>query len=388
MSIPAQLANTPVSAARPRILIVDDEPGMRRAAERVLAADYEVAGASLPSQAMAMVEAFRPDLVICDIRMPEMDGFALITALRALWSDLDVIFMTGSHTEPDAMLVRAIREQAFYFIQKPFDRQVLSTLVARCLELRWLRRAERAHADRMARELDEARVFQRAMLPDPGVIAGARIDAECRPCHELGGDLYDFVATADGRVALLIGDIRGHGASAALMTAVVKSAFLSVALGEHAGDPLAAVDALAVGMAPFGDDRFVTAICARFEARRGDLEYVNAGHPPALAWRDRAADQLLRLESTGPLVSPVFGRGAWEAASVNLGSAPRLLLYTDGLMECLGGSPFAAIGLIEGMARETPGGGRALVDALLERSAGCLAGRGAPDDVSVVSLSV
>lgn len=360
---------------------------MRRAAERVLAADYEVAGASLPSQAMAMVEAFRPDLVICDIRMPEMDGFALVTALRALWSDLDVIFMTGSHTEPDAMLVRAIREQAFYFIQKPFDRQVLSTLVARCLELRWLRRAERAHADRMARELDEARVFQRAMLPESGVIAGVRIDAECRPCHELGGDLYDFVATADGRLALLIADVRGHGASAALMTAVVKSAFLSVALGEHAGDPLAAVDALAVGMAPFGDDRFVTAICGRFDLKRGELEYVNAGHPPALAWHGDVSVSPVRLDSTGPLVSPVFGRGAWEAARITLGAGPRLLLYTDGLMECLGGSPYAAIGVIESAARASPSGGRGLVDALLAASADCLAGRGAPDDVSVVALT-
>jgi sigma-B regulation protein RsbU (phosphoserine phosphatase) len=377
---------THAASHRPRILIVDDEPGMRRAAERVLAADYEVAGASLPSQAMAMVEAFRPDLVICDIRMPEMDGFALVTALRALWSDLDVIFMTGSHTEPDAMLVRAIREQAFYFIQKPFDRQVLSTLVARCLELRWLRRAERAHADRMARELDEARVFQRAMLPEPGVLAGVRIDAECRPCHELGGDLYDFVATADGRLALLIADVRGHGASAALMTAVVKSAFLSVALGEHAGDPLAAVDALAVGMAPFGDDRFVTAICGRFDLKRGELEYVNAGHPPALAWHGDASVSPVRLDSTGPLVSPVFGRGAWEAARITLGAGPRLLLYTDGLMECLGGSPYAAIGVIESAARASPSGGRGLVDALLAASADYLAGRGAPDDVSVVTL--
>lgn len=100
------------------------------------------------------------------------------------------------------------------------------------------------------------------------------------------------------------------------MTAVVKSAFLSVALGEYAGDPLAAVDALAVGMAPCGDDRFVTAICGRFDARRGELEYVNAGHPPALAWHGDVSASPVRLNSTGPLVSPVFGRGAWEAARV------------------------------------------------------------------------
>lgn len=379
------------AAARPRILIVDDEPGMRRAAERVLAADYEVAGASLPSQALAMVETFRPDLVICDIRMPEMDGFALVTALRALWSELDVIFMTGSHTEPDAMLVRAIREQAFYFIQKPFDRAVLSTLVSRCLELRWLRRAERAHADRMARELEEARGFQRAMLPAPATIAGRCFDAECRPCHELGGDLYDFVATADGRIAVLIADVRGHGASAALITAVVKSAFLSAALGERAGDPLAAVDALAGGMAHFGDDRFVTAICARIDPRAGIMEYVNAGHPPALAWRTSSSASsmggpVMRLDSTGPLISPVFGRNQWEAASISAGPEVRTLWYTDGLLECLGSAPFAAVSVLEGLIAEQPKGGRRLIDLVLGRAAACLAGKAPPDDVSMVTM--
>src|SRR5688572_21108221 len=121
---------------RGRVLIVDDEPGMLRAAERVLASSHEVMTATRPSEAMALAAEFRPELAVCDIRMPEMDGFELAEALRAADPGIDVIFMTGSSTEPDAALVRAIRSQAFYFIQKPFDREVLLTLVDRCLELR------------------------------------------------------------------------------------------------------------------------------------------------------------------------------------------------------------------------------------------------------------
>src|SRR5262245_54927563 len=109
-------------ANRARVLVVDDEPGLLRAAERVLAGRYEVACAGLPGEALAMAESFAPDLVVCDIRMPQMDGFALVDALRARRSDIDAIFMTGSHSDPDAQLVRSMRERAFYFIQKPFDR--------------------------------------------------------------------------------------------------------------------------------------------------------------------------------------------------------------------------------------------------------------------------
>src|SRR5262245_40137333 len=132
----------PADAIRPRVLVVDDEPGLLRAAERVLSPRYQVACAGLPAEALALAEEFVPDLVVCDIRMPPMDGFAPVDALRARRSDMDVIFMTGSHSDPDAQLVRSMRERAFYFIQKPFDRQVLETLVDRCLELRRLRHAE------------------------------------------------------------------------------------------------------------------------------------------------------------------------------------------------------------------------------------------------------
>jgi DNA-binding NtrC family response regulator len=165
MSAPGKSA----PAKSERVLIVDDEPGILRAAERILSPAYQVMTASRPSEAMDLVAACEPDLVICDIRMPEMDGFALVKLIRARRPEIDAIFMTGSHTEPDAHLVRAIRSDAFYFIQKPFDRLVLTTLVERCLELRRLRSAQRNHTARLERELAEAALFQRTMLgPESG----------------------------------------------------------------------------------------------------------------------------------------------------------------------------------------------------------------------------
>src|SRR5262244_3772634 len=115
--------------AKPRVLVVDDEAGILRATERILGPTCSVAVAQRAADAMEQAAKAEPDLVICDIRMPEMDGFTLVERLRARHPGIDVIFMTGSHTEPDAHLVRAIRSDAFYFIQKPFERQVLSTLV-------------------------------------------------------------------------------------------------------------------------------------------------------------------------------------------------------------------------------------------------------------------
>ena len=133
-----------------RILVVDDEPGMVRAVERVLGGVHRVIGSQSSAGAAALAAEFKPDLVILDIRMPELDGFELMVRLKADHPDVDIIMMTGSLDDLDQKLIRAIRGHAFYFIQKPFDREVLQTLVERCLELRW-RRAGEPTARRPAR---------------------------------------------------------------------------------------------------------------------------------------------------------------------------------------------------------------------------------------------
>src|SRR4029450_5796041 len=204
-----------------RILVVDDEPGMLRAIERVLGGKHHVIGSGSSREAASIALDFRPELAILDIRMPELDGFELMARLKALQPDLDVILMTGSLEDQDEKLVRAIKGRAFYFIQKPFDREVLKTLVDRCLDLRWHRAENRRHVQRLEAELADARAFQQGLLPSPeALINGLEVHCRYTPCSELGGDLYDYAQAPDGRTALLIADVVGHGASAAIVTGI------------------------------------------------------------------------------------------------------------------------------------------------------------------------
>src|SRR5438876_759986 len=145
---------TPTVVMRPaRILVVDDEPGMLRAVERVLSDDHHVIATRLSREALSVADEFHPELAILDIRMPDLDGFELMTQLKARLPALDVILMTGSVDDLDEKLVRAIRSPAFYFIQKPFDREVLRTLVDRCVELRWRREDHRQNLKRLETEM-------------------------------------------------------------------------------------------------------------------------------------------------------------------------------------------------------------------------------------------
>jgi len=196
-------------------------------------------------------------------------------------------------------LIRAIDEGAFYFIQKPFDRRVLLTLVNRCLELREPREQREQFLRRVERELEVARQFQLSLLPPTGMeLPGLSIAARYLACNELAGDIYDYVEASDGAVAVLIADVVGHGTSAAMMTGVVKAAFRASHVDGF--EPMAVVDRVKEGIRDFDPSRFVSLCCARIDPRRGELRYVNAGHPEPII-RSGAARPIL-LDSTGPIL--------------------------------------------------------------------------------------
>jgi sigma-B regulation protein RsbU (phosphoserine phosphatase) len=368
-----------------RILIVDDEPGMLRAVERVLSGTHHVVGTRSSRDALSVAAGFAPDLAIVDIRMPDLDGFELMAQLKARFPDLDVILMTGSIDDLDEKLVRAIRSPAFYFIQKPFDREVLRTLVDRCVELRWRRTEHRRHLKRLETEMDEARAFQQSLLPDREAVVN-RLAICCRytPCSGLGGDLYDYAAAAAGQTALLIADVSGHGVSAAMLTGIVKSAFQASHVDGF--EPLAVVQRVWTGLAAFSPERFVTLVAALIAPDKGQLRYVSAGHPPIVVWGD--AREPVWLGSTGPLVSPVLPRSTWDVGLAPIDEGDQLLLYTDGVSEVLADTDGCAESRFGDIIGGDSARGAPLLDAILAEVGHDLAGHPQPDDLTLLTASV
>jgi len=367
-----------------RILVVDDEPGMLRAVDRVLSKDHHVVGTRLSREALSMAGDFHPELAIVDIRMPDLDGFELMAQLKARFSGIDVILMTGSVDDLDDKLVRAIRSPAFYFIQKPFDREVLRTLVDRCLELRWRREEHRLNLKRLETEMAEARAFQQSLLPDrETVVNGVAVCCRYTPSSALGGDLYDYAAST-GRTALLIADVSGHGVSAAMLTGIVKSAFHASHVDGF--EPAAVVQRVSMGLAAFSPERFVTMVAALISPEERQLRYVNAGHPPVALWgRTR---QLRWLHSTGPLVSPALMESTWESPVVPIHEGDHLLLYTDGISDALADdNGKSEKGFTRIIDRESEGGAP-LLDTILADVHRRLAGRPQPDDLTLLTASV
>ena len=124
---------TPNALHVPRVLIVDDERAMVRGLAKLLElAGFFVITAYEGREAIALVESSAFDVIVSDIRMPGMDGLALLREIRARDLDVPVVFLTGSPTLETA--VEAIAYGAFRYLTKPVDAQELTAVVERAAQ--------------------------------------------------------------------------------------------------------------------------------------------------------------------------------------------------------------------------------------------------------------
>jgi DNA-binding NtrC family response regulator len=119
---------------RASILIADDKENMLRLLQRILGEAYEVRAVADGAQALELLAAQRFDVVLTDVRMPGADGLAVLRATRQRAPDTAVILMTAYASIPSA--VEAVREGAYDYLQKPFDPDDVTLVVARALEHR------------------------------------------------------------------------------------------------------------------------------------------------------------------------------------------------------------------------------------------------------------
>lgn len=126
-----------------RVLIVDDEPNIRRMVGALLSAEgYEVREAADGAAGVRAVEDEEPDVALIDLMMPGgMDGIATLAKIRERWSDLPVIMMSGRASLSDA--VRATKVGAVNFLEKPLAPETVLLALSSALELRQARRAAR-----------------------------------------------------------------------------------------------------------------------------------------------------------------------------------------------------------------------------------------------------
>jgi Stage II sporulation protein E (SpoIIE)/Cache domain len=207
---------------------------------------------------------------------------------------------------------------------------VLATLAG----ARQLDHIDAARDAALAEQRGIALQLQRSLLPDvPEHYGPLEVHASYAPAQgamAIGGDWYDVVELGDGRVALSVGDVAGHGLGAAAVMGQLRSAARTLALDQNAGpaEVLQRLDSFASTL----DGRpLATVVFAIADPASGELRYALAGHPPPLVLRADGTAELLQ-EGRSPLlgVDPVEPRAEGEA---RLAPGDTLVFYTDGLVE-------------------------------------------------------
>ncbi len=126
---------------RKQVLIVDDEPNLRKILSAQLSRDgYEVMTAEDGEQGLALLKEHHIDLVITDLKMPKVDGMTLLRKALELEPELPVVLITAHGTIDTA--VEALKSGAFDFVTKPFDKDEVRQIVAKALKTRDLRAAD------------------------------------------------------------------------------------------------------------------------------------------------------------------------------------------------------------------------------------------------------
>jgi len=189
---------------------------------------------------------------------------------------------------------------------------------------------DNARLQQQRKEFTEA--MQNALLPRsepelPGLEVGAVYAPSTRV--EVGGDVYDFLELADGRLAVVLGDVTGHGIDAAADMAMAKFVFRSLAR-EHSepADFLAAANEIVLG--EIGAGKFITLLYLTADPGSGELACASGGHPAPRVVHPGKPPEAIGVSG---LALGIEGGQRYETARLRLEPGATVVLYTDGLPE-------------------------------------------------------
>jgi serine phosphatase RsbU (regulator of sigma subunit) len=221
-----------------RILTIDDEDLVREIFTAYLEdSGFEVIQASNGQTGIELIRRESPDLVLCDLRMPGMDGLQVLATVTHEFPELPILVVSGMGGINDA--IQALKLGAWDYVTKPIeDMAVLEHAINHALERARLRRENREHREHLEAVNEQLRQTLRRLQEDE--TAARRIQFQLLPENDkqyrnyrfsrhlltsqyLSGDFVDYFAIDGDHLGFYIADVSGHGVSSAFVTVMLKS---------------------------------------------------------------------------------------------------------------------------------------------------------------------
>jgi len=349
---------------------------------------------------LAWFEKNRPDLVLTDLRMPDMDGLSILGAVKEIDEDVPVIVVSGMGMVND--VAEALRLGAADYLTKPItDMEVLVHSITRSLALYRLHienRRYRSELESANRELKEyIRVLERdqqagrqvqsnLLPPTPVKLNNLNIAHKIIPSLYLSGDFIDYGVLFDRYVAFYLTDVSGHGASSAFVTVWLKQrvnrlfrekeALEAGELGNEMSKMLQIVNKEII-RSKFGCH--LTCFVGILDTHTNKLTYIVAGHLPLPVMLTAEGAQF--VEGKGKPVG-IFEDATWQVYEVTLPEVFSLMAFSDGILEIMPSEDLSTKEqqLLD-LVSNTEGSISKLVSTFTITEA-----TSAPDDIAILSL--
>jgi sigma-B regulation protein RsbU (phosphoserine phosphatase) len=222
------------------------------------------------------------------------------------------------YSEVDIRLLQAVASQMGLALE---NSRLVASLAAAAAE------RERANT-----ELEIAREVQERLFPQKfPAIPGLDCAGYCRPARGVGGDYYDFLQLADGRLGIAIGDVSGKGIAAALLMASLQASLRGQALAEIHDLSALMHNVNKLVYEASTSSRYATFFYGEYDSATRRLDFVNAGHNPPVILR---GDSVLRLEAGGPVVG-LLPEACYRQDSFVFEPGDIFVAFTDGISEAL-----------------------------------------------------
>jgi len=335
------------------LLIIDDDEVVRASLAAYLEdSGFSVLQASNGVQGLQMFEQEQPDLIICDLRMPQMSGLELIRQVAQRSAQTPVIVISGAGVMSD--VVEALRLGAADYLIKPLeDLAVLEHSVHRALDRARLQLENQRYRDKLEsanRELEASlhllqedqnagRQVQMNMVPvSPGTTDEFSFAHKIIPSLYLSGDFVDYFRVDEHRVAFYLADVSGHGASSAFVTVLLK--FMTTRLlfeSKRNGTlpefkPSEVLGHINRGLINCKLGKHVTMVGGVINEETGELTYSIGGHLPLPVLY--TPDSVSYLEGRGLPVG-LFNEATYEDQVLKLPQTFSLTLMSDGILDLL-----------------------------------------------------
>lgn len=334
-----------------------------------------------------LIYADEPRIINDFCAMPDDPAYEYVKGYRSL--------MALPHYEDGAainMTVQMLHEPNGFDPERLPDLTQMSTLFGRAVKNLVLSRDLKEALDALDREMKTIAELQQSLLPrSTPLVPGLLLAAHYQASKVAGGDYYDFFNLPGGRLGILIADVSGHGAPAAVLMAVLHA--LAHTLPEEPLHPDRTLRSLNTRLSERYTDggAFVTAFYGVYDPSTRELRYANAGHPPPLhahqETRECTECRVNSLDGAANLPLGVLPETSYEETTIRLTPGDVVLMYTDGISEAMNrsGDMYGDERLFEVISRPHESAGSVL-EQVLSDVAVFTAGMPAGDDRTVLAI--